>query len=84
MSKGGLNAETYEAVKKLLAQKKDELSKFSVKAGQDAWNASATAAAPVLDKMPDVKQALDQNLSKIEGYVGEDRIKVRPPLPLPP
>ncbi|GAA5902699.1 hypothetical protein JCM8208_007044 [Rhodotorula glutinis] len=76
VSKGGLNAETYEAVKKLLTEKKNELSKFSVKAGQDAWNASANAAAPVLDKMPDVKEALDKNLSKIEGYVGEDRIKI--------
>lgn len=26
--------------------------------------------------MPDVKEALDKNLSKIEGYVGEDRIKI--------
>ncbi|GAA5820251.1 hypothetical protein JCM3770_003153 [Rhodotorula araucariae] len=76
VSKGGLNAETYEAIKKLLNEKKDELAKFSVKAGQDAWNSSAKAAAPVLDKMPDVKEALDKNLGKIEGYVGEDRVKI--------
>ncbi|GJN87162.1 hypothetical protein Rhopal_000107-T1 [Rhodotorula paludigena] len=76
VSKGGFNAETYDAVKKLLAEKKDELSQFSVKAGRDAWDASAKAAGPALDKMPDVKEALDKNLSKIEGYVGEDRIKI--------
>ncbi|BGP23115.1 hypothetical protein Rt10032_c23g6651 [Rhodotorula toruloides] len=76
VSQGGLNAETYDAVKKLLAEKKDELAQFSQKAGRDAWDASAKAAGPVLDKMPDVKEALDKNLSKLEGYVGEDRVKI--------
>ncbi|GAA5865710.1 hypothetical protein JCM3774_004975 [Rhodotorula dairenensis] len=76
VSTGGFNAETYEGVKKLLQEKKDQLAKFSQKAGRDAWDASAKAAAPVLDKMPDVKEALDQNLSKVEGYLGEDRVKI--------
>ncbi|POY72565.1 hypothetical protein BMF94_4392 [Rhodotorula taiwanensis] len=76
VSSGGFNAETYEGVKKLLQQKKDELAKFSHKAGRDAWDASAKAAGPVLDKMPDVKEALDKNLSKVEGYLGEDRVKI--------
>ncbi|GAA5880754.1 hypothetical protein JCM1840_007425 [Sporobolomyces johnsonii] len=73
---GGFNAETYESVKKLLDQKKDELAKFSQKAGSDAWNASSKAAAPMLDKMPDVKQLVDDNLDKVQGYVGEDRVKI--------
>lgn len=76
VSTGGFNAETYESVKKLLQEKKDQLAKFSQKAGRDAWDASAKAAGPVLDKMPDVKEALDKNLGKVEGYLGEDRVKV--------
>ncbi|CEQ42224.1 SPOSA6832_04035 [Sporobolomyces salmonicolor] len=73
---GGFNAETYESVKKLLEQKKDELAKFSQKAGSDAWSASSKAAGPLLDKMPEVKQVVDDNLSKVQGYVGEDRVKI--------
>lgn len=80
VSSGGLNAETYESVKKLLQQKKEELAQFSQKAGRDAWDASAKAAGPALDKMPDVKEVVDNNLGKVEGYLGEDRVKVRLPI----
>lgn len=76
VTKGGFNTETYESVKKLLEEKKDQIAKFSQKAGSDAWESSSKAASPFLDKMPDVKQLVDDNLSKVSGYVGEDRVKV--------
>ncbi|GAA6061570.1 hypothetical protein JCM10212_001102 [Sporobolomyces blumeae] len=76
VTKGGFNAETYESVKKLLEQKKEEVAKFSQKAGRDAWESSSKVASPYLDKMPDVKQLVDENLSKVSGYVGEDRVKI--------
>ncbi|GAA5950047.1 hypothetical protein JCM3765_004175 [Sporobolomyces pararoseus] len=76
VTKGGFNTETYESVKKLLEQKKEEISKFSQKAGKDAWESSSKAASPYLEKMPDVKQLVDENLSKVSGYVGEDRVKI--------
>lgn len=66
------------AFSQLLEQKKEEISKFSQKAGKDAWESSSKAASPYLEKMPDVKQLVDDNLSKVSGYVGEDRVKVRP------
>ncbi|GAA6040684.1 hypothetical protein JCM8097_000875 [Rhodosporidiobolus ruineniae] len=76
VAKGGFNAKTYEAVKQLLQEKTDELSAFSQKAGKDAWDAAAKQAGPALEKMPDVKELVEKNLSKVEGYVGEDRVKV--------
>ncbi|GAA6021016.1 hypothetical protein JCM11491_005965 [Sporobolomyces phaffii] len=76
VAKGGFNTETYESVKKLLEQKKEEVAKFSQKAGKDAWESSSKAASPFLEKMPDVKQLVDDNLSKVSGYVGEDRVKI--------
>ncbi|GAA5932436.1 uncharacterized protein JCM15063_001225 [Sporobolomyces koalae] len=76
VAKGGFNSETYESVKKLLEQKKDEVAKFSQKAGKDAWESSSKAASPFLEKMPDVKQLVDENLEKVSGYVGEDRVKI--------
>ncbi|GAA5859359.1 hypothetical protein JCM8547_001999 [Rhodosporidiobolus lusitaniae] len=75
VAEGGFNAKTYEAVKKLLDEKKDEISQFSQKAGKDAWSSAAKAAGPALDSMPGAKEALEKNLDKLEGYVGEDRIK---------
>ncbi|GAA5827949.1 hypothetical protein JCM5353_007755 [Sporobolomyces roseus] len=75
-AKGGFNSETYESAKKLLAEKKNEITKFSQKAGKDAWETSSKAASPFLEKVPDVKQLLDENLDKVSGYVGEDRVKI--------
>ncbi|GAA6018873.1 hypothetical protein JCM10207_000270 [Rhodosporidiobolus poonsookiae] len=76
VAEGGLNAKTFESIKSLLAEKKDELASFSQKAGRDAWESAAKSAGPALEKMPDVKEAFEKNLSKVEGYVGEDRVKV--------
>lgn len=76
VSKGGFNAKTYESLKDLLAEKKDELTSFSQKAGKDAWEKASKAAGPALEKMPDVKKQIEENLGKVEGYVGEDRLKV--------
>lgn len=76
VAKGGFNSETYESVSKLLKEKKDQVAKFSQKAGKDAWDSSSKAASPFLEKMPDVKQLLDENLDKVSGYVGEDRVKI--------
>ncbi|GAA5891261.1 hypothetical protein JCM6882_004639 [Rhodosporidiobolus microsporus] len=75
VAEGGFNAKTFEQAKKLLEEKKDELASFSQKAGRDAWDSAAKAAGPALDKMPDAKEALEQSLGKVEGYVGEDRVK---------
>ncbi|ORY57128.1 hypothetical protein BCR35DRAFT_309715 [Leucosporidium creatinivorum] len=76
VSEGGVNAKTLESVKDLLAKKTKEIKDFSQKAGKDAWEASAKKAGPLLDKMPDVKKLVDENVGKLEGVVGEDRVKV--------
>lgn len=77
VSKGGLNADTLERVQKLLRDKTNEVREFSQRAGRDAWEASAKNASPLLDKMPDVRKMVDENVDKLSGVVGEDRVKVR-------
>lgn len=80
MSSGGLNAETLDRVNKLLATKTEEVRKLSAEAGSDAWAASAKRAQPLLDKAPDVRKLVDDNLNKLEGVVGQDKVEVRPKL----
>ncbi|KAI5476341.1 hypothetical protein MNV49_007854 [Pseudohyphozyma bogoriensis] len=71
ISSGGLNAETFEKVKKLLEQKKDEVTKLAKAGAGDAWEASG----PMLEKMPDVKKLWQEKLGDLKEYVGEDNVK---------
>ncbi|SGY18810.1 BQ5605_C014g07480 [Microbotryum silenes-dioicae] len=103
VANGGLNAETLDAVKKLLADKTQEITALGQRAGSDAYAASAKAASPVnrlstfdfgprvrstdaalllcpdyqlLDKLPDVKSLLEDNLKKVEQYIGKENVGV--------
>lgn len=71
-----MNAATLDRVKKLLETKTEQVRKLSREAGSDAWAASAKRAQPLLDKAPDVKKMVDDNLSKLEGVVGQDKVEV--------
>ncbi|KAK4047531.1 hypothetical protein OIV83_005318 [Microbotryomycetes sp. JL201] len=75
VSKGGLNAQTLESVQKLLREKTNEVKDFSQRAGKDAWEASAKSASPLLDKMPDVRKLVDDNVERLSSVVGEDKAK---------
>ncbi|KDE05445.1 hypothetical protein MVLG_04135 [Microbotryum lychnidis-dioicae p1A1 Lamole] len=76
VANGGLNAETLDAVKKLLADKTQEITALGQRAGSDAYAASAKAASPLLDKLPDVKSLLEDNLKKVEQYIGKENVGV--------
>ncbi|SCV73829.1 BQ2448_6259 [Microbotryum intermedium] len=76
VASGGLNAKTLDAVKKLLADKSQEINALGQRAGSDAYAASAKAASPLLDKLPDVKSLLDDNLKKVEQYIGKENVGV--------
>ncbi|KAM0788058.1 hypothetical protein ACM66B_001230 [Microbotryomycetes sp. NB124-2] len=76
VSKGGLNAQTLESVQNLLRDKTNEVKDFTQRAGKDAWQASAKSAGPLLDKLPDVKKLVDDNVSKLGNVVGEERAQV--------
>ena len=60
----------------MLKEKTAEVREFSQRAGKDAWEASAKNAGPLLDKMPDVRKLVDENVDKLGGVVGEERVKV--------
>jgi len=34
------------------------------------------SAQPLLDRLPDVKKLLDQNVENLKGYVGEERVNI--------
>lgn len=77
VAKGGINAKTLEAIKKLVTEKTDEVSKLAKESGSEAWEASAKAAGPWLEKMPSMRKVVEESLGKVSGLVGEERVKVR-------
>lgn len=72
----GLNGET---IAKAAALAKDRLQKvkdLSAKAGSEAYSKAAESAKPYLDKAPDLKKYVEENVDKLKGYVGEDGVKL--------
>lgn len=74
---GGLNAETYKAVKELVESKRKEIAELAKTSGSDAWEAAAKTASPFLDKVPDVKELVEKHTDSLKGLVGEDNVKAR-------
>lgn len=59
-----------------MAKKQKEITELAQKSGSDAWAASAKAATPFLEKIPDVKELVEKNVDSMKGLVGEDNVKV--------
>ena len=70
--KAGVTAASIKQVSDLVQQKTKEVKELGQKAGQDAWNKASKQAKPYLDKMPDVKKALDENMQALIGSGGKD------------
>jgi len=67
----GLTAASIKQVKDLVEQKSKEIKELGEKAGKDAWNKASQQAKPYLDKMPDIKKTLDENMQALMGSGGK-------------
>ncbi|KAK4704229.1 hypothetical protein P7C70_g1985, partial [Phenoliferia sp. Uapishka_3] len=76
VAKGGLNAETLEAVQKLIKEKSAQVTKLAKDSGKDAYEAASKAAGPALEKMPDIKKLVDEKLGGLGDVIGSDNVKV--------
>jgi hypothetical protein len=68
----GVTAASIKQVSDLIQQKTKEVKELGQKAGQDAWNKASKQAKPYLDKLPDVKKSLDENMQALIGSGGKD------------
>jgi len=63
----GISADSIKQAQNLVQQKVKEIQELGEKAGKDAWDKASKQAKPYLDKMPDVKKALDENSQALLG-----------------
>jgi hypothetical protein len=68
----GVTAASIKQASDLIQQKTKEVKELGQKAGQDAWNKASKQAKPYLDKLPDVKKSLDENMQALIGSGGKD------------
>jgi len=71
----GLTGDSIQKAVALIQQKSTEVSKLASQTGADAWEAASKNAQPLLNKLPDVKKMLDEQLPKMQGVIGEDGVK---------
>jgi hypothetical protein len=67
-----VSASSIKQVQDLIQQKTREIKEFGEKAGRDAWDKSSKQAKPYLDKMPDVKKTLDENMGVLIATGGKN------------
>jgi hypothetical protein len=67
----GLTAASIKQVKDLVDQKTKEIKELGEKAGRDAWDKASKQAKPFLEKLPDVKKSLDENMKVLVGSGGK-------------
>jgi len=72
----GVNAASLKDASNLIQQKSKEIQELAAKGGSDAWEAAAKSAQPLLDRLPDVKKLIDDNVESLKGYVGEERVQI--------
>lgn len=70
----GISPSSIKQVQDLVEQKTKEVQELGQKAGQYAWDKASEQAKPYLDKMPDVKRTLDENMKSLLGS-GEKNIQ---------
>jgi len=63
----GISTSSIKQVQDLVEQKSKEIRELGQKAGKDAWDKAQKQATPYLDKMPDVKKMLDENMKPLLG-----------------
>ena len=63
----GVSTDSIQQAQNLVQQKAKEIRELGEKAGKDAWDKASKQAKPYLDKMPDVKKALDDNMQALLG-----------------
>jgi len=68
----GVSASSIKQVQDLVQQKTKEIRELGEKAGKDAWDKALKQAKPYLDKMPDVKKSLDENMKSLIGSGGKN------------
>ena len=77
----GASVSSIKQVQDLVQQKAKEIREIGEKASKDAWDKASKQAKPYLDKMPDVKKSLDENMKSLIVSGGKniqeiyDRIK---------
>ena len=67
-----ISASSIKQVQDLIQQKTKEIRELGEKAGKDAWDKASKQAKPYLDKMPDVKKSLDENMKSLIGSGGKN------------
>jgi len=67
----GVSASSIKQVQDLIQQKTKEIRELGEKASKDAWDKASKQAKPYLDKMPDVKKSLDENMKALIGSGGK-------------
>lgn len=60
----GFSAEHLNKAREIIESKISEIQKLAERASQDTWNKAVEQASPYLDKVPDLKQALNDNAGK--------------------
>jgi len=68
----GLSPDSIKQVQDLVQQKTKEIKELGQKAGQDAWDKASKQAKPYLDKMPEIKKALDENAQVLIASGGKN------------
>jgi hypothetical protein len=63
----GVSTDSIKQAQDLVQQKVKEVKELGEKAGKDAWDKAAKQAKPYLDKMPEVKKTLDDNMKALLG-----------------
>ncbi|KIJ36918.1 hypothetical protein M422DRAFT_33975 [Sphaerobolus stellatus SS14] len=72
----GVNAASLKDVSNLIQQKSKEIQELASKTSSDAWEAARDSAQPLLDRLPDLKKLIDDNVESLKGYVGEERVDI--------
>lgn len=60
----GFSADALNQARELIQSKTDEVRKLAEKSSQDAWKRTLQEAGPYLDKLPDIKQVVEENAQK--------------------
>lgn len=68
----GISPDSIKQVQDLIQQKTKEIRELGEKAGKDAWDKASKQAKPYLDKMPDVKKSLDENMKALIASGGKN------------
>lgn len=66
----GISASSIKQIQDLVQEKTKEIKELGEKAGKDAWEKASQQAKPYLDKMPDIKKTLDQNMGVLTAAGG--------------